>query len=739
MFAQLNKILMIIVLCFVVIFSAPAPVVAQEGVVSDQFTFLQLGETDISLSGPYDSRRFYFGLPADWKVDGDGELELLMTVSFNQAVASDPGVSVVSGGVITVEFNDVVIGVFPLNQVGEVNERLSIPVDLTQFPRSSGRMKMEFILDSGLSCFLNQQMTVIIRSSSRFAFPHTTVAPDTALVNFPRPLYQDSIVQDSVLFVVPDKPSSAELRSVLTLAAGLANRTNGNMLMDLATVGELAPTQLADYDLILVGKPESMPIFSQLEIPAEIVSGKFRDSNQDDGVIQMVNSPWNPANVVLLVGGNTDTGVVKAAQAISTGTIRSGAVSNLSFVESVQADSVNPTLGVYQSLADLGYGDEQLAGYGSNSVSYRFYVPPGVGISSDAYFELAFTHSALADYDRSGIVITLNNRPVGSVRFTDTTAASSTNHVRVSMPSSTFIPGNNLLTVTANLLPRDICSPPSFQGLWAMIWSDSFLNLPLGIIPATATSILDLNTFPAPFSYDSTLGGSIFLLQRDNPASWRTAVQVAGYLGDRAGVALTTLGTFYADDIPESEKANYNVLIVGQPSKLPVITELNATLPAPFINGGDVASQTNLQVAFRVPPSAPAGYLEIIPSPWNPDKVVLAILGNSSTGIRWAGSALVEPLLRSALAGNFAIINGTQIFNGDTRTLSLDPGVIPTPAVGGSGTQAEPIDITPPIVERPSWILPALISSIVLVVLILLWLVVGNRRNRRPKEKIGEN
>lgn len=482
-----------------------------------------------------------------------------------------------------------------------------------------------------------------------------------------------------------------------------------------------------------------MPLFSQLDIPAEIISGKFRNSNPDDGVIQLINSPWNPAKVVLLVGGNTDVGVVKAAQAVSTGVIRPEAVPNLSFVESVQPDPVNSTLTVYQSLADLGYSDKQLTSYGSNSNSYRFYVPPGVGISADAYFELVFTHSALVDYERSGIVITLNNRPIGSVRFTDTTANNSTNRLRVSIPSSTVIPGNNLLTVTVNLLPRDICASPSFQGLWAMIWSDSYLNLPLGIFPAKAVSVLGLDTYPAPFSYDSTLGSNAFLLQRDDPNSWRVALQVAGFLGDRAGVALTTIGTFYADEILESEKANYNMLIIGQPSKLAVMVELNADLPAPFMDGSDTASQENLQVAFRIPPSTPVGYLEMIPSPWNPDKVILAVLGNSPAGIRWAGSALFEPALRSKLAGNFAVIDGTQILTGDTRTLSLTPGVVPTSVVSGSGSQSEPIDTTPPAAVRPSWILPVMIISIVSVALLLIWLVVGERRNHRPKAKSKDN
>jgi hypothetical protein len=742
MFAQLKKSLMIFVICSMLAFSAPISVSAQDEIVSDQFTFLQVGQNDISLTGPHESRTFSFGLPADWKLDGGGELELLMTISFNQPVATDPNVpAVVSGGILTVEFNDVAIGVIPLSQAGQVQERLSIPVEAMQSTRADGRMKLDLILDSGISCYLNQQMAVIIHAGSNFTFPHAVMTPDTPLANFPRPLYQASIVQDSVLFVVPDNPSSAELRSVLTVAAGLGNLTSSSILMDLATVSELTPTKVADHDLILVGKANSMPLLSDLKLPASVVSGKFKDSNQDDGVIQMVNSPWNPANVVLLVGGNTDAGIVKAAQAISTGVIRSGTVSNLSIVESVQPNPINPTLAVYQTLADLGYGDNQLIRYGSNTATYRFYIPPGATISADAYFELAYTHSALVDYDRSGVVVSLNNRPIGSARFTDASAANSANRLRVSIPPSTIIPGNNLLAVNVNLLPLDICSDPSFQDLWAMIWSDSYLNLPLGIFPAEVASVLGLDTYPAPFSFDSTLGGSAFLLQRDNPEAWRAALQIAGFLGDRTGGVLTTLGAFYADEIPESEKANYNMLVVGQPSKLPIMAELNQTLPAPFIDGGDIASQENMQVTFRVPSGSPVGYLQMSSSPWNPDKVVLTIAGNSSAGIRWANSALLEPVLRAELAGNFAVIDGTQILTGDTRMLapSQISGAIPTASVSQAGAPSEPIDITPPTVVRPAWILPTLIISIVSVLVVLVWMAVGQRRNHRPKAKPREN
>jgi len=740
MFTQLKKILMLLMVCSILMVAVPTAVFAQEEVTSDRFTFLQLGQPDIALAGPHDSRSLTFGLPADWKLDGGGELELLMTVSFNQPVAADPEApAVVSGGILTVEFNDVPIGVFPLNQVGQVQERLIIPVEAMQSTRTDGRMKLDVILDSGLSCYSNQQMVVIMHASSSFTFPFTSVMPDTSLVNFPRPLYQDSIVQDAVLFVVPDKPSSAELESALIVAAGLANLTGSAVLMDLATVNELTPAKVAEQDLIVVGKANTMPLLSDLAPAAKVVSGRFQGSNQDDGVIQMINSPWNPANVVLMVGGNSDAGVVKAAQAISTGLIRPGELSNVSVVESVQPMPVNPTLAVYQTLADLGYDDTQLSRYGTNNTSYRFYVPPGATISADAYLELVYAHSALVDYDRSGIVVNLNNRPIGSVRFTDTTANNSTNHLRISIPPSMVMPGNNILTVSVNLLPLDVCSDPSFRELWAMIWSDSFLNLPLGIFPATAATAMDLDTYPAPFSFDSTLGSNAFLLQKDSPDSWRAALQTASYLGDRANGVLITLRTFYADEMPEAEKANYNLLIFGQPSRLPIMAELNASLPAPFLDGGDIASQANLQVTYRVPENSPVGFLQMLPSPWNADKIVLTVVGNSSAGLRWANAALFEPVLRSSLAGNFAVIEGTQILTGDTRRLTAESATLLPPVASTAGPQSASLDVTPPMPMRPTWILPTLVVSISSVILLLLWLALGNRLKHRPKTSPKEN
>ena len=51
--------------------------------------------------------------------------------------------------------------------------------------------------------------------------------------------------------------------------------------------------------------------------------------------------------------------------------------------------------------------------------------------------------------------------------------------------------------------------------------------------------------------------------------------------------------------------------------------------------------------------------------------MILAVLGSQPVGVSSAAAALVDPILRTRLAGNFASINGTQIITSDIRAASV--------------------------------------------------------------------
>ena len=650
---QLFKLL-IILLTLISLLSLPIMQVnAQPEIISsfqvsgqatqDLITFTQLEQEEITLTGPYDGISILFGLPADWRLTEGAEIELFLDVSFNTTVSTTE-VPIISGGLMTVQFNAVTVDILSLTQIGEGSFRLSIPVSALESTRNDGKMELSLLLDAGFSCDYDQQMIVIVHQNSYLNLPHQSIAPDTNLVNFPSPIYKDSVFQDSALIVIPDQPSSAELQSVLTVAAGLGNITKNSIALDLATASEITPEQLANNHLILVGKSQALPLRGELELPLSVGSAGFEmpGGNQDDGVIAMVNSSWSTAHAVLVVSGNTDEGVVKAAQALSTSVLRPNRLPNLAIIDAVQSRPLPSSQPADQTLADLGYETELIEGRGLVVLSYDFFIPPGWTVASDAYFQLVYAHSALLNFDRSGLVISLNGSPIGSAQLTDVTASNTKNQITIDLPASEVVPGINTIDIEADLLPIDNCSTPNLQALWATIWSDSVLHLPLLLAPMDPISTFDLANFPSPFTFNPALSDTAFVLPRNDRDAWHSAVRIAQYLGDQGNAPVVTLKSFYGDELAEDERANYNFLILGRATQLPIVDELNDRLPAPFIENSDIAQENNMQVIFRFPPETPQGYLQLLTSPWNNEHVIVAALGNTVQGVKWSGSALID-------------------------------------------------------------------------------------------------
>ena len=230
---------------------------------------IDLGQDEIQLAGAYESTSLFFATPANWDLAAGTHLDLAVGVSFSTSVQtssqSQSNVVVIGGGTLTVSMNNVVLAVIQLNQLGEIRPSISIPLDAFTTIQNGGLNQLTFLLDSRTSCRIAGSHTVVlIHPTSFLTLPHTLVKPPTSLVNFPRPIFQDSFIPDSALLIVPDHPSAAELQAALTVGAGLANLSSSALTMDLTTLSkfsEQANTTLAsDNHLIFVGKAGSIPL-----------------------------------------------------------------------------------------------------------------------------------------------------------------------------------------------------------------------------------------------------------------------------------------------------------------------------------------------------------------------------------------------------------------------------------------------------------------------------------------------
>jgi cellulose synthase operon protein B len=704
----------------------------------DIVTFSQLHRDEIQLNGPYDSTSFSFAVPAYWLLKEGVQFDLLIGVSYNTGSQDQGDVIVIGGGTLTVLLNNIVLLTKPLDEVGETEIKVNIPLSSFKSTRSDGRISLEFVLDSGASCrVIGSHTSVYIHPTSYFNLPHDIVKPSTDLVNFPRPIFQNSFFPDSALLVIPDQPTAAELQAALTVAAGLGNLSSESLALDMVTLSGLKE-DLAKQHLIFIGKASSLPWLDGLNLPLPSVSGQFQfsDGSLDDGLIEMIDSPWSSSHVVLVVSANTDAGVVKAAQALSSGVIRPNRFGNLALIEQVNTLPVSEPQAIDRTLSNLGYEFRSFQQRGEDSEDYIFDVPPGMTISTEAYFDMVYGHSSLLDYNASQIVVLLNDQPIGSVRMNDATAAVPTSHAKIMLPPSAVLQGTNRLSVRVTLEAIDDCTLPNSRGLWVNIWPESLIHLPL--ISTTFNSIVpqDLAIYPAPFVYNSSLEGTAFVLEHNNLESWRSAVQIAASLGYQAGGSLIKLSAFYGDAMPASERSKYHLLIIGRPSQIPIVVEMNNDLPAPFSSGNDMVSENgNFPVTYSIPPDSPMGYIETMLSPWNSENVVFAILGNTTQGVNWAATALVDPSLQWQLGGSFAVVNNKQIISSNTKYVETGSGEIPnTEVLNLVATPAGPTE-TELQTPRPGWILPVLIASIGLIVVIVITVMIQNQSRINTRKK----
>jgi hypothetical protein len=432
--------------------------------------------------------------------------------------------------------------------------------------------------------------------------------------------------------------------------------------------------------------------------------------------------------MIVLVSGSTDEGVVKAAQAFSTGVIRPHSAMNLAIIDKVQ--TVEETLATVstaetRTFEAMGYEDYLFQYRGFNAIAYNFQVPLGWTVKEDAYLELAYGYSSLVDYNQSGIIVTLNENPIGSLRLTPDNSQNAVNRAKIDIPQNTVIPGVNILEVQAYLYPNDICTPPDSRGMWINIWNESVLNTPLIEEQADLNAAVDLMAYPAPFILNHELNNTAFVLPKGDLEAWRGAMQMASYLGYQANPSIITLSAFYADEFSEEARANYNAILIGKPSQMAIVDELDELLPVPFEAGSDTAREGNLRVIFNISEDAPSGYVELLASPWNQENVILAVLGNSTQGEIWATTAINDPTLRSELSGNFVIVNNRQIMASDTRVFPISEGStgeggapeisVLTTQVAEEGTDFQP--------EDQGWIPIAIIIGVALIALIIIVLV----------------
>ena len=707
------------------------------------FSFADLGLAEKSLFSPYGVSRVLFSVPPNWKLTSGGTI----TINFD-AVLNGANFGSLSGGDsvganFLVRFNEVVVGVVPVNATGSYSVPLSIPDEALVSKREDGRHILSITFDAQLSCTYNLNATLTLKPSSSFDLLYESTSPVLSLSRLPAPFYlENSIVPDSTLLILPDDPSPEELQAAMNVMAGFGSMIGNDYNLSLTSIGEVNDKDLSTSHLIFVGLPENLDVLSSIKFTHPIENGKFVGipaASTDDGILQMALSPWNPTKAVLLVSGNSTNAILKAAQAASSSGIFVYEDPTIAYVSNVQSlPDVLPFVEEF-SLEDLGYSTKTsglLTGTGSTSTTFSFYVTRDQVFTTEGFVDLAYYHSGLLDYGSSSFSLYLNDQ----VFFTNVFKEESERltNLQIPIPPGILRYGENKLEVRASMLELPSCDSTVISDPWFTISDQTRINLPLAQSRNLSQSILrDLKFFPELYTTTSDLGDVAFVVS-PAPSTWKTASLLAYTLGTTVQPAMSNLKVYYGDNIPDDVRSARSMIVVGKASDLPFVSELNDQLPAPFDLATNTASERQLQISYRIPEGQNVGYLELLPSPFNAERTILLVSGNSDVGVSISGTALTLSDLQDRLAGIFAVTNGEFVATGNASSVFSIVGdgvpgaeqVITTPVP----SQSEAVGVQPPV-----WLVPFMVVSLLLVTTIIIYIVfsfIKKERLRKLHEKI---
>ena len=721
-------------------------------------TFSYLGAVDTVLNGPFDTYFLRFSTPANWKlIDGASITLHLQTDIVNlggTTLRTDLG-NQRYGAKLDVFFDDILITSHPL-ATGDEEVTFELPLAKLEDNPNTGEHNIYLFLDAAIDCQIQELSTVVIKADSQIDLLHTINNPVANLAQLPQPIFQrNSLIPETATIVTPNQPTATELSAILSAAAAFGRMTQGKLVLTTIPINRLTQETAQNANLIFVGKSESLPWFESMNLPVTVAQNRFVvEGMQDvDGILTLSNSPWNHARFILVVSGNDDEGVLKAAQALSSGTLLTyGEETNVAIIAKVDTNIQSPPAPPDRTFSDLDYRDTiTIRGPGPRSIDVNFYVPPGFTAASDSYLDLTFNHSSLLTLETSVLTLSLNDRSLGGIKYSEETIDQNTS--RFSIPARAVLSGTNTLTISTNHIVDDYCQD-WINDVFTDIMPSSLLHLPLVKNTGGLTDLLDLSAYPFPFISNPELNKLAFILPFDSPAALNEAAHLAANLASQSSGGIIALEALYADQISETVLQNNDLIIVGLPADLPILQSMSDRLPASFDPGSNSIVLPSFKINYRLTESTSMGYLQIFESPYETN-TILTVLGSSDEGVVWAANALTKttPLV-GFLSGNLALTNGKQVVSSDTRlgagVQDMLSTIAPQQVVTEIPDQADLSSLVPTmpanLIEEPfldlapkQWI-PAALSLITLMILVVLAIVIRNaiRQERNKRYRINK-
>ncbi|MDJ0795740.1 MAG: cellulose biosynthesis cyclic di-GMP-binding regulatory protein BcsB [Calothrix sp. MO_167.B12] len=621
----------------------------------------------LRLRGAYAETRLGFTRPRSWNVK---TLKALIRFQHSPALYANRSS-------LTVLVNDTSIGSIPLNRreskVGQV--LLNIPAKLIQDYNEVKIVAQQNNSSEGCSDPGSPELWTEILPDSKLIFQFQPRPIALNFSQYPYPFLDKLTLEPNrIAYLQPNQVSPSWLTATSRL------QTSFGRLAEFRPVQTNLVSNITDVKdndrLVIVGTPSEQPFLADLKLPVKIVGSQVLDTNQnpipsDRGILLMTTTKNGVP--VLVVTGNGAKGVEKAAQFLSQPQAQKMSTGKVVFIDRVQEvftpsarkwPRYLPSANSFQ-LRDIKtqvngepFSDVTVRGSGAPPIEIDFRALPDDRFLRGSSMNLVYSYGPQVNPRTSAVEVLLDGVFIGGARLTSESGETRKN-LKVDLPANLIKPNSKLQVFfrmnSREPFDRQNCTAPPVEQLTGTVHADT--NFDLKRETSVQLPDLKLMQFGFPFAAPQDLSKTAVVLpSTPTDTDILTLFALSERLGRLSKADAVKLDVYTPDSLPSNVKNSEHLVGIGTLDQFPFPEVFNK--PQGFKLGqGFIRSAT--AAAIQTPQDKQGAIKQVI-SPWNSDRVVLALTAQTPTGLERVRQVLNQDSWFFQLKKNTVLIDSNR-------------------------------------------------------------------------------
>ncbi len=591
------------------------------------------------LRGVYSEGRLGFTRPRGWDV---GTVKAEIHFQHSPALYANRSN-------LTVLVNDTAVGSIPLNrkesQVGRV--LVNIPPKLLQ---EYNELKIVAQQNNTESCSDPSDPTLWteILPDSKLIFNYNSKPIPLNFSNYPYPFFDDlNLDTNRIVYLKPQNTSQSWLQGATRLQASLGRQADfrpieTDLISDISEVS-------ANQRLVIIGTPNEQPALADLDLPRKIVGSQILDANgnaisEETGVLILTTTKKGQVPV-LVATGNSPKGVAKAARLLSQPSSKRMGTGQVVLVNKLEEANTPgkrewPRYLPESSNFELSDIKTQINGDAFRDVTVRGSAAPAVEIDFRALpddrfvrgssMNLVYSYGPQMNPRTSAVEVLLDGVFIGGARL-DSDEGEMRKNLKVDLPAKLVKPDSKL-QVFFRMNPKEPfdkanCISPPDQQLTGTVHSDTSFDLKRE--NSVELPNLKLMQYGFPFAAPQDLSETAIVLpQEPSSADLLTMLAFSERLGRLSRADGVKLDVYTANTLPTEVRKQEHLVVIGTRDEFP----LPDVFKSPGFNLTRSFGRGSAQASIKTPQDR-QGMIKQILSPWNGDRVVLALTAQTDTGL----------------------------------------------------------------------------------------------------------